>query len=44
MEELCGMLRVKIEDDADLALARTVLEDPNYICYVIIYYSILYIS
>eukprot|EP00928_Gymnodinium_smaydae_P068354 TRINITY_DN51465_c0_g1_i1.p1 TRINITY_DN51465_c0_g1~~TRINITY_DN51465_c0_g1_i1.p1 ORF type:complete len:432 (+),score=55.02 TRINITY_DN51465_c0_g1_i1:28-1323(+) len=26
-EKLCGMLRVKIEDDSDLALARTVLED-----------------
>jgi len=25
--DLCGLLRVKIEDDADLALARTVLED-----------------
>lgn len=26
-EQLIGLLRVKIEDDADLALARTVLED-----------------
>lgn len=28
-ERLIGLLRVKIEDDADLALARTVLEDTN---------------
>ena len=28
-EQLIGLLRVKIEDDADLALARTVLEDTN---------------
>ncbi|CAJ1387048.1 unnamed protein product [Effrenium voratum] len=28
-EQLIGLLRVKIEDDADLALARTVLEDSS---------------